>query len=220
MNKLLRSLTAQGFRSAGFTMIELLIVISILGILAVAVLSAINPVEQINRGRDTGTRSDAEQLISAIDRYNAFQGYFPWQEDADSTNLGVDNGSSAPLLIDATNPKDDDAVKNCYVLDKLSDGTTFSSDAGCVASDELKSSFVDRIVNNSSARDMYIYNQGTSGNSTYVCFEPQSKAFYSEAEARCEDAAGAGLPSDLSVAAKAFLCSGYGSGSDVYSCLP
>ena len=31
----------------GFTLIELLIVISILGILAVAVLSAINPVEQL-----------------------------------------------------------------------------------------------------------------------------------------------------------------------------
>ena len=45
----------------GFTMIELLIVITILGILAVAVLSAINPIEQINRGRDTGRQSDAEQ---------------------------------------------------------------------------------------------------------------------------------------------------------------
>ncbi|PIY80506.1 MAG: hypothetical protein COY80_02550 [Candidatus Pacebacteria bacterium CG_4_10_14_0_8_um_filter_42_14] len=219
MNKL-RALTISGLRSAGFTMIELLIVISILGILAVAVLSAINPVEQINRGRDTGTRSDAEQLLSAIDRFNAFQGYFPWQEDANSTNLGIDDGSAAPLLIDATNPKDDDVVKDCYVLDKLSDGTTFSSTAGCVSSDELKSSFVDRIVNSDGARDMYIYNQGTSGNSTYVCFAPQSKAFFAEAEKRCEDAAGAGLPSDLSVAAKAFLCSGYGTGVDVYSCLP
>ena len=63
---------------SGFTMIELLVVIAILGILAVAVLSAINPIEQINRGRDTGSRSDAEQLLSAIDRYNAFNGYFPW----------------------------------------------------------------------------------------------------------------------------------------------
>ena len=61
-----------------FTMIELLIVIAILGILAVAVLAAINPVEQINRGRDTGSRSDAEQLLSAIDRFYAYKGYYPW----------------------------------------------------------------------------------------------------------------------------------------------
>ncbi|NIT03538.1 prepilin-type N-terminal cleavage/methylation domain-containing protein, partial [Candidatus Saccharibacteria bacterium] len=52
----------------GFTMIELLIVIAVIGILAIAVLAAINPIEQINRGRDTGSRSDAEQLIGAIDR--------------------------------------------------------------------------------------------------------------------------------------------------------
>ena len=57
-----------------FTMIELLIVIAILGILAVAVLAAINPIEQINRGRDTGSRSDAEQLLSAIDRFYAYKG--------------------------------------------------------------------------------------------------------------------------------------------------
>ena len=53
-------------------MIELLIVIAILGILAVAVLAAINPIDRLT-GRDTGTRSDAEQLLGAIDRFNAFQ---------------------------------------------------------------------------------------------------------------------------------------------------
>ena len=44
---------------AGFTMIELLVVIAVIGVLAVAVLSSINPIEQINKGRDTRTRSDA-----------------------------------------------------------------------------------------------------------------------------------------------------------------
>ena len=62
----------------GFTLIELLIVITLLGILAVAVLSAINPIEQINRSRDTSSKSDAEQLINAIDRYYASKGYYPW----------------------------------------------------------------------------------------------------------------------------------------------
>jgi prepilin-type N-terminal cleavage/methylation domain-containing protein len=69
-------------RRLGFTMIELLIVIAVLGILAVAVLAAINPIEQIKRGKDTGSRSDAEQQISAIDRFYASQGYYPWMTGA------------------------------------------------------------------------------------------------------------------------------------------
>ncbi|MCX6797274.1 MAG: prepilin-type N-terminal cleavage/methylation domain-containing protein [Candidatus Doudnabacteria bacterium] len=66
----------------GFTMIELLIVIAVLGVLAVAVLATINPIEQINRGRDTGSRGDTEQLLSAIDRYNANKCLWPWQDAA------------------------------------------------------------------------------------------------------------------------------------------
>ena len=68
-------------RSAGFTMIELLVVIAVIGVLAVAVLSSINPIEQINKGRDTRSRSDAAQLISAVDRYFAIHEKYPWNED-------------------------------------------------------------------------------------------------------------------------------------------
>jgi prepilin-type N-terminal cleavage/methylation domain-containing protein len=53
----------------GFTMIELLVVIAIIGVLAVAVLSSINPIEQINKGRDTRARSDAAELLAASERY-------------------------------------------------------------------------------------------------------------------------------------------------------
>ena len=88
LSKRLHSLLTSARSAAGFTMIELLIVISILGILAVAVLSAINPVEQINRGRDTGSRSDAEQLLSAMDRFNAFQGYYPWVTNPTDRSFG------------------------------------------------------------------------------------------------------------------------------------
>ena len=55
-------------RNKGFTLIELLVVITLIGILAVAVLSAINPIEQINKARDAGRRADAAQILKALDR--------------------------------------------------------------------------------------------------------------------------------------------------------
>lgn len=184
----------------GFTMIELLIVISILGILAVAVLSAINPIEQINRGRDTGSRSDAEQLLSATERFNAFQGYYPWQRNANDT----DSIPQTPIrAVDANWVVT--LIPTCTVLQRLSIG---SAVVGCVASQELKESFVDRLLTSASSRELYVYNRGEQGDSTYVCFVPQSGAFITEAETRCS----AGLPLDLLPAVNE-ICNGNGAGT-------
>lgn len=219
----LKTYTTRFRDTRGFTMIELLIVIAILGILAVAVLSAINPIEQINRGRDTGSRSDAEQLISAMDRFNAFQAYYPWVSDpADDHTL--DDGAGGPLLVDdawvvtgtyATNG-------DCSVLDRLAEGDTAATDA-CTGTQELKTSFTQRITG-TAYNDLYVYNRGQQGDSTYVCFVPQSGAFLQEAETRCGDDAGAGLPSDL-VDIAGSVCGGHSGGAtpdpdNVMICLP
>lgn len=58
-------------KTRGFTLVEMLIVIAVIGILAVAVLSAINPVEQMRKGRDTRRRSNAAELLNATERYYA-----------------------------------------------------------------------------------------------------------------------------------------------------
>lgn len=173
----------------GFTMIELLIVIAVLGILATAVLSAINPIEQINRSRDTGSRSDAEQLLSAIDRYYASKGYYPWVANADSENTDV----SWTELGSSTVEVGDDAET---MLTNLSSGGTA----------ELKESFVTRIVSGS-ARKLYIYNEGLQGDSTYVCFLPRSASFREEAWKRCtaDDDYGA-LPEDFPAADTESAC--------------
>lgn len=181
---------------SGFTMIELLIVIAVLGVLAVAVLSAINPIEQINRSYDTGSRSDAEQLISAVDRYYTAKQYYPWQSAADDTA----NEAAANELL---NMKDN---ANAHVHDIT---TALGGQTG-----ELKDAFITKI-SSAAYNALYLHNHGLQGNSTYVCFIPKSKAFSSEAQNRCE----AGMPNDLDATVNTTICQP-ADASDTMSCLP
>lgn len=70
--------------SVGFTLIELLVVIAILGILAGGVLVAIDPLEQLARGRDAGRKTAVDQLGKAVQAYYTVQSatYPPAVENA------------------------------------------------------------------------------------------------------------------------------------------
>jgi len=57
------------YRNKGFTLIELLIVMAILGVLAVVVLVAINPAQQLARTRDAGRKSSVTQLGHSLEAY-------------------------------------------------------------------------------------------------------------------------------------------------------
>lgn len=194
----MKKISAHLHKTLGFTLIELLIVIAVLGILAVAVLSAINPIEQMNRSRDTGSRSDAEQLIGAIDRYYTSKGYYPWQ-------TGPTDGRAAQMN-SFINTKDasqfNDGTAN-FVLNLLSEGET----------SEVKSSFVNRMIS-PNYNTLYIYNRGNLGDSTYVCFVPQSSAFNDDANKRCNS----GMPMDFD--AEANVCAVAAQGGKSLSCLP
>jgi len=179
----------KSIQKLGFTMIELLIVIAVLGILAVAVLASINPIEQINRGRDTGSRSDAEQLISAIDRYYAAKGFYPWMTNGVSVNTTTDSSGTPStgnlLLLDSPT-----VTVGADALDIL----TLLSSGGAA---ELKSSFTSRLVDPDAPNFLSIYNSGVSGESTYVCFVPKSSSFREEAWTRCSNDAHTGLNTSL-----------------------
>jgi prepilin-type N-terminal cleavage/methylation domain-containing protein len=218
----------QSIKKLGFTMIELLIVIAVLGILAVAVLASINPIEQINRGRDTGSRSDAEQLISAIDRFYAAKGYYPWMDNGQSEGTWTDPAGTAAGTAGAGNLLQLDAPATLVgddgtdILDILSSGGTA----------ELKASFTSRLVDPSASNYLSIYNSGVSGESTYACFVPKSASFREEAWNRCSQSdGGAGrelsesLPADFPPDACPNIASCATAGSsdlaiDCYVCLP
>ena len=86
-------------RKQGFTLIELLIVIGILGILAAGLLAAIDPLEQLKRGRDTQKRNVAVEVDNAFLRFYSIQGSMPWGTVAYATTLAgaIADGSIASL---------------------------------------------------------------------------------------------------------------------------
>lgn len=82
----------------GFTLIELLIVMAILGVLAVVVLVAINPAEQMRRARDTGRISGTQQLGRAVQAYFTANGVLPGSGVAPATgSVGTDLTTSQEL---------------------------------------------------------------------------------------------------------------------------
>ncbi|MCX7881315.1 MAG: prepilin-type N-terminal cleavage/methylation domain-containing protein [Patescibacteria group bacterium] len=75
-----------------FTLIELLIVIALLGALAVGLLAALDPFEQLKKGTDTGIRNTVSEVHGAIIRYYAVAGnMMPWHP---STSIGPINLST------------------------------------------------------------------------------------------------------------------------------
>jgi len=147
----------------GFTLIELLIVIVIIGILAVAVLSAINPIEQINKSKDAGMRSDANELLNAYERYYTTHRKYPW-----------DNGGSC-------------SEPNATVA---SDGVCIDT---LVSSGELKPEFAERnsvtlAADESSDGTGLLYVTVDEDNLIHICFQPKSLANLSMTEnLRCRD---------------------------------
>jgi len=178
----------RSLRNAGFTMIELLVVIAVIGVLAVAVLSSINPIEQINKGRDTRSRSDAAQLISAVDRFFSIHEIYPWNTDS----AGEDNtfaegwtytadGTGYP--VGSTDYRD--AFEFWEADENVTDNSSWAWALPLVQTAEVKDSYVNRIAQVADNTDFYVYKPVGPNKTMYVCFNPSSYAFDLEATNRC-----------------------------------
>ncbi|MCS7093376.1 MAG: prepilin-type N-terminal cleavage/methylation domain-containing protein [Patescibacteria group bacterium] len=88
--------------SESFTLIELLIVIALLGALAVGLLAALDPFEQLKKGTDTGVRNTVSELHGAMIRYYAIKNQMPWCTST-STNCADLNEVVANTLTDTIN---------------------------------------------------------------------------------------------------------------------
>ena len=162
-------------KNKGFTLIELLVVITLIGVLAVAVLSALNPIEQINKGRDAGRRADAAQIMSAIDRYYASNELYPWNNSAAFSDYydGVD------LAYKATGEKAGVGVcggLTVMAVNQSANGCTL--DGVLISGWELKSQFGKRKAFRTGAikEDVFYVVKEDDDPSVAVCFIPSSAA--------------------------------------------
>jgi type II secretory pathway pseudopilin PulG len=158
-------------RVAGFTMIELLVV----GVLAVAVLSSINPIEQINKGRDTRLRSDAGQMLSAVERYFAIHELYPWNEARTGTNPYTPTSTLYSAAFSFDGPTAGATSPQWNWTYQLSD------------TQEVKPAFTARVIADSR---IVVLREVGDNSSTYVCFSPSSYAFRLEAAKNCNTSGG------------------------------
>lgn len=150
----------------GFTLVELLIVIGLLGAIALIVIAAINPIEQANRARDTRFKADGGQLISAIDRYFAARSEFPWVTEGG----GVEYTNEDEFAFVGAGAQ---AVGIC--------GADCTADGTLITVDELKPEFRNRdfIKKDSTGTDdqkLWIGKSEGSTQSVYACFIPLAKS--------------------------------------------
>ncbi|MDC0449067.1 type II secretion system GspH family protein [bacterium] len=72
---------------SGFTMIELLLVISIIGVLSGVLLSVVNVQGQRDMANDAVRRASIEQIIESLETHYAVEGYYPADKDASSLSI-------------------------------------------------------------------------------------------------------------------------------------
>lgn len=169
--------------NSGFTLVELLIVIALIGILAVGVLATINPIEQRNKALDANTANDAGEVLNAYERYYAQNAKYPWTATvatlrADSQFFSRSNQVGFGLCTNETLNETDPAHTDC---------SAYNAAGSLISSDELKVGFLEKKyglpsgeTNFDALKMLYLVKMPstdtTRPNGLYVCYIPQAKS--------------------------------------------
>ncbi len=98
--------STRSHHSKGFTLIEILIVIGIIGILAGIVLVAINPARQFKQANNAQRESNVAAILNAIGQYTIDnKGAYPDEIQNDEDAISGQSGDDAANLCDILVPK-------------------------------------------------------------------------------------------------------------------
>lgn len=107
----------------GFTLVELLIVMVIIGVLATAVFIAINPAELMIKSRDTGRISAIVQLSRSLQFFYTSNNEFPDESDWNSQLINTESMSTFPPQLnteETTNCTDGSNINQyCYKVETI-----------------------------------------------------------------------------------------------------
>lgn len=118
-------------KSKGFTLVEIIIVVALIGVLAGGLITIIDPAGQLKGSRDSKRKADLKQIQAALELYRADMGSYPDNSDIgtdaanNSTNTSlVDNPSSVQITYLQTVPKDPKSSAHYYYCTSSSCGVT------------------------------------------------------------------------------------------------
>ncbi|MFT7506902.1 MAG: prepilin-type N-terminal cleavage/methylation domain-containing protein [Acidimicrobiales bacterium] len=118
-------------KEKGFTLIEILLVISLMAILTSIVIFAINPPKQLADSRDAQRESDVFSIVSAIYQYAADnEGSFPSSITTVETEICATDALNCTSVIDLSVLTDGEAYLVSAPVDPLCASTCTSNGTG------------------------------------------------------------------------------------------
>lgn len=182
--------------TAGFTLVELLVVIGVLGILAAGLLATVDPLEQFRKASDSNKQQTALELVNAVQRYYANHGAFPWDTttnggEANCTGNVGNSGIGVSAGVQAAQASANTGFYYCM--------------QALVDEGELKSTFTSQ---NSILRYLWIKDDSPTATekTMRICYGPESKSQQKGPLAKWDSNNTSNLGSNCSTSGDCWIC--------------
>lgn len=111
----------------GFTLIEIVIVIALIGLTGTLLISLVNPAQQFKKSNDAQRKADLKQLQAVLELYRADNGEYPDSATFPSCGSPLTSGSTTYIRKIPCDPKNTDPYKYYYEFDDVTKTYTLTA---------------------------------------------------------------------------------------------